>query len=136
MRLASLPGLWEVLDVRIAWNAREIHESTALRMRQCQGPRESDAYSLLAEEDERYCTLLPPQAVEMSFAVDAAADTAAYSYVVEASGYLHLWFRPGEQRELFAAFDSVPSGERRAFVRSMMGRPELVLPLLSVLANP
>jgi hypothetical protein len=134
--LQALPGLWEVQDARIAWDAVGGLESTPLTLQECIGPANHDERRTLTEEDGEYCTLLPPQAVDFTFAVPPTDAGLAQSYVIEAAGYLHLWYG-GEDAQpgLFAAFERIPLNERRTFVREMMGRPELVLPMLQQLTK-
>ncbi|MDT8325348.1 MAG: hypothetical protein RRA94_14640, partial [Bacteroidota bacterium] len=135
VRLDALPGLWEILDVRLAWEFADGLRSEELPVVSCVTDGGSDARSLLAAADGSYCTLLPPEAVDVVCAAGADEGSGVWTYVVEATGYLHLWYRPHANSGLFAAFDDIPPAERRHFVRDMMGRPALVLPLLAALAQ-
>jgi hypothetical protein len=135
VQLSALPGLWDILDVRIAWEFADGLRSEELPVVSCVTDGGSDARSLLAAADGSYCTLLPPEAVDVVCAAGADEGSGVWTYVVEATGYLHLWYRPHASSGLFAAFDDIPPAERRHFVRDMMGRPALVLPLLAALAQ-
>ena len=135
VELAALPGLWDIRDVRIAWEFTDGLQSEQLSVVSCITTEGVDAGEALSGEDGRYCTLLPPEAVDIECAAGPADASAAWTYVVEAAGYLHLWYRPQTNSGLFAPFADVPPAKRRNFVREMMGRPSLVLPLLAALSG-
>ncbi|MCB2205758.1 hypothetical protein KQI65_13515 [bacterium] len=135
LQLQSLPGLWEVLDVRIAWDPVAASPPEELRMLRCIDENGGDRLSAVQAEDGEYCTLLPPQRIDLRFANPTISGEERYTYAVEAAGYLHLWYTPGKTSELFADFEAVPESARLAFVKSMMQRPDVVLPLLARLVK-
>lgn len=133
--LDGIAEVWDVEDVSVSWDAVDGLEEDVLPVASCTGPDGMDIRHLLAATDGRYCTLLPPQAVDLRFRTGATDAGSVYSYRIEASGYLHLWYMRTGQSELLARFAFVPPVARRAFVRELLDHPSLVLALLEAKAN-
>jgi hypothetical protein len=126
----EVTGLWDISEVRISWDAEDGLQEKALSVERHDESPGVDFGGLTTGGDDRYCVLLPPQQVELFYRIDAANPEYAYSYCLEASGYLHLWYPSNGKSRLFAAFEYIPPSERRNFVRVLMGQSALVLPLL------
>ena len=134
--LDGLPGVWSVEDVSICWDAVTGLPEESLEAVSATGPSGEDIRPLLRAEDGRYCTLLPPQAAELRYRAGETNAAFAWTYCIEASGYLHLWYGQGGESGLATRFALIPQPMRREFVRRMLGRPDLVLAVFDEMTTP
>lgn len=129
VRLTSLADVWKIDVVTIDYADAKPLDALPVATKSVRSPY-ADGQELLAQNDERYIMLLPPQEVEMEFKALTRREGKKITYAVDVSGFLYEWVPSSAKQESSSFTSFVPAQQRVSFVKHLLSNKTLLLPIV------
>jgi hypothetical protein len=128
VKLTCLADVWKLDGIRIDWTPTQQLKQKSVKMISAIGPNQADFSSQIANSDEKYAVLLPPESIELNYEAIKPANNKKMVYIINAQGYLHEWFPPKNSPQSNLSNISIPATQRIDYLKSLLQNKSIFLP--------
>ncbi len=128
IRLSSLSDVWKIDDAGIAWSAAKPLTPQVIAPLSAVGPGKTDLLGKIRTTDDQYAMILPPQQIDLTFALPAAAPRKKLAYALDVRGYLYEWIPETTSKTTVRLADFIPDSQRLDYLKYLLNNKNLLLP--------
>lgn len=128
VRLTCLADVWKIDGIQIDWTPTQQLTQKPFKMISAIGTNHADYSAQIANSDDQYAVLLPPESIELNFETIIPADNKKMVYIFNAQGYLYEWFPPKDSLQSNFSNFSIPEAQRINYLKNLLKNKSIFLP--------
>ncbi|MBI5022338.1 MAG: hypothetical protein HZB59_12960 [Ignavibacteriales bacterium] len=128
IQLSCLADVWKLDRIQIDWTPTQQLIPKSIKIISAIGPNQTDYSAPLAEVDDNYTVLLPPESIELNYEAIKPETNKKMVYILGAQGYLHEWFPQNISDQSYLTNLQIPAVQRIDYLNILLGNKSMFLP--------